>query len=129
MPGTVDKFSRLAALRPARGATQAPAILRAPDECDSISQLLGGGIARNHYGEHLAIRNWFSTPEFSEPSAVALDLLTKAPARQESASGRYKPKSGPHQKGGPYKGRSNDEAISRPRSEEHTSELQSRPHL
>jgi len=113
MPGTVDKFSRLAALRPARGATQAPAILRAPDECDSISQLLGGGIARNHYGEHLAIRNWFSTPEFSEPSAVALDLLTKAPARQESASGRYKPKSGPHQKGGPYKGRSNDEAISR----------------
>ena len=110
MPPSADKFSRLAALRPARGATQAPATLRAPDECDPISQLLGGGIARNHYGEHLAIRNWFSTPEFSEPSAVALDLLTKAPA---SESGRYKPKSGPPQKVGPYKGHSNDESMSR----------------
>src|SRR5258708_11084533 len=54
-----------------------PAELRAPDETDSLSRLLGAGIARNHYGEHLAIRNWFSTPEFAEPSRVALELLTK----------------------------------------------------
>ena len=123
---TTDKFARLAALRPARGAVEMPAALRAPDECDPISQLLGGGIAHNHYGEHLAIRNWFSTPEFSEPSAIALDLLTKAPIRQESASGRYKPRSGPPQKDGPYtpmngppqkvgpyNGRTNDESVSR----------------
>src|SRR5260221_763952 len=41
------------------------------------SRLLGAGIARNHFGEHLAIRNWFSTPEFAEPSPVTLELLTK----------------------------------------------------
>ena len=78
----VDKFSRLAALKPAHGVALAPAALRAPDECDPVSQLLGGGVATNHFGEHLAIRNWFSTPEFSEPSAGVLDLLTKAPAPQ-----------------------------------------------
>jgi hypothetical protein len=60
--------------------------LRAPDETDPISQLLGGGIGRNHYGDHLAIRNWFSTPEFMEPSPVALDLLSRT--RDESISRR-----------------------------------------
>ncbi len=90
MAALVDKFSRLTALKPARGISHTPVVLRAPDECDPVSQLLGGGIARNHYGEHLAIRNWFSTPEFIEPSAGALDLLTKAPA---SESGRYKNRS------------------------------------
>lgn len=34
-------------------------------------------MAKNQFGEHLAIRNWFSTPEFSEPSAVALELLSR----------------------------------------------------
>src|SRR5208337_5546810 len=110
MAQAVDRFSRLAALKPARGVVQRPAALRAPDETDALSRLLGAGIARNHYGEHLAIRNWFSTPEFSEPSAIALDLLTKAPT---SESGRYKPKSGPPQKVGPYKGHSNDESVLR----------------
>ena len=57
-----------------------PAELRAPDETDSLSRLLGAGIARNHFGEHLAIRNWFSTPEFTEPSPAALELLTKQPS-------------------------------------------------
>src|SRR5271157_5837143 len=87
MAQAVDRFSRLAALKPARGVVQKPAALRAPDETDALSRLLGAGIARNHYGEHLAIRNWFSTPEFCEPSPVALELLTKAPA---SEGGRYK---------------------------------------
>jgi uncharacterized protein len=64
-----------------------PADLRAPDETDPLSRLLGAGIARNHFGEHLAIRNWFSTPEFTEPSRVALELLTKRPT---SERGRYK---------------------------------------
>jgi uncharacterized protein YprB with RNaseH-like and TPR domain len=67
--------------------------LRAPDETDSLSRLLGAGIARNHYGEHLAIRNWFSTPEFAEPSPVALELLTKRPASRhggQAEGGRYK---------------------------------------
>src|SRR5271157_43772 len=86
MAQAVDRFSRLAALKPARGVVQKPAALRAPDETDALSRLLGAGIARNHYGEHLAIRNWFATPEFSEPSPVALDLLSRT--RDESVSRR-----------------------------------------
>src|ERR1700722_1829797 len=77
MPASTDKFSRLAALRPARSAPSRPAALRPPDQEDSIARLLGAGVAKNHFGEHLAIRNWFSTPEFSEPSAVALELLSR----------------------------------------------------
>jgi uncharacterized protein len=82
----------LAALRPARGVSSNPAELRAPDETDSLSRLLGAGIARNHYGEHLAIRNWFSTPEFAEPSPVALELLSKTGSarRADLKIGHYK---------------------------------------
>ena len=83
---TADKLGRLAALKPARAMPVRRAELRAPDEADPISQLLGGGIARNHYGEHLAIRNWFSTPEFAEPSAVTLELLSRT--RDENISQR-----------------------------------------
>jgi uncharacterized protein len=77
MSASVDRFSRLAALKPARVLPHPRPQLRMPDETDPISHLLGGGIARNHYGEHLAIRNWFSTPEFIEPSPVALELLSR----------------------------------------------------
>jgi uncharacterized protein YprB with RNaseH-like and TPR domain len=77
MPAATDKFSRLAALRPARSVPSRPGPLRAPDQEDSIARLLGAGVAKNHFGEHLAIRNWFSTPEFSEPSTVALELLSR----------------------------------------------------
>jgi hypothetical protein len=117
MSPSVDRLSRLAALKPARALPARPSGLRAPDETDALSRLLGAGIARNHYGEHLAIRNWFSTPEFTPPSPVALDLLTKAPA---SESGHYKPKSGPPprpgrgwRQDGPYKGRSQQDSIER----------------
>ncbi|MGH9743908.1 MAG: ribonuclease H-like domain-containing protein [Candidatus Acidiferrum sp.] len=78
MVDSSDKFSRLAALKPARPAPARPAALRAPDQEDALAHLLGAGVARNHFGEHLAIRNWFSTPEFSEPSSVALDLLSRS---------------------------------------------------
>jgi uncharacterized protein YprB with RNaseH-like and TPR domain len=77
MPASADKFSRLAALRPARSVPSRPAALRAPDLEDSLAHLLGAGVGKNRFGEHLAIRNWFSTPEFSEPSAVALELLSR----------------------------------------------------
>ena len=105
-----DKFARLAALKPVRAMPARPSALRAPDETDAVSRLLGAGIARNHYGEHLAIRNWFSTPEFTPPSRVSLDLLTKAPT---SEGGRYKPESGPPQRHEPYKGRLRDDTMSR----------------
>ncbi|HEX8872171.1 MAG TPA: ribonuclease H-like domain-containing protein [Candidatus Acidoferrum sp.] len=77
--GVSDKYTRLAALRPARTSPAKNPTLRAPDETDALSRLLGAGIARNQYGEHLSIRNWFSTPEFTEPSATALGLLHRVP--------------------------------------------------
>jgi uncharacterized protein len=85
---TADKFARLAALKPARTVESPakPAALRLPDEEDPMSRLLGGGIARNHYGEHLAIRNWFCTPVFERPSPVALELLSRN--RDETLSRR-----------------------------------------
>jgi uncharacterized protein YprB with RNaseH-like and TPR domain len=86
MSAAADKFSRLAALKPARPATKKSTPLRLPDETDPISLLLGGGIATNHFGEHLAIRNWFSTPEFAPPSSVALELLSRS--RHEKFSRR-----------------------------------------
>jgi|SRR5215472_10461880 len=79
MATTADKFVRLAALKPARPAV-APterASLRAPGDEDPLGQLLGAGVARNHFGEHLAIRNWYSTPEFEEPSPATLELLSR----------------------------------------------------
>ncbi len=89
MPGATDKYSRLAALKPARimpaGPPPAqPGTLRAPGNEDVLGRLLGAGIARNHFGEHLAVRNWFSTPEFNEVSAMALELLLRT--REESCS-------------------------------------------
>lgn len=71
------KFARLAALKPARALPSPPATLRTPDDSDEIARLLGAGVACNHFGEHLAIRNWFSTPEFSSPASVTLELLSR----------------------------------------------------
>jgi uncharacterized protein len=76
--GTVpDKFTRLAALKPARAMPRRDSTLRDTDDADLVGRLLGAGIARNEFGEHLAIRNWYSTPEFTEPSEVALELLSR----------------------------------------------------
>lgn len=77
MLGIPDKFSRLAALKPARSSGLRPATLRAPEQEDSLSRLLGAAIATNHYGEHVAVHSWFSTPEFAEPSGVTLELLSR----------------------------------------------------
>src|SRR6266571_1780979 len=86
MAGMADKFSPLAALKPARPfVTRAEkAALPAPDEEDALGQLLGAGVAKNHFGEHLAIRNWYSSPEYREPSALTVELLSHA--RDESVS-------------------------------------------
>jgi uncharacterized protein len=61
-----------------------PATLRTPGEEDALGRLLNAGVAKNHFGEHLAVRNWFSTPEFAAPNPVALELLSHT--RDESLS-------------------------------------------
>lgn len=83
-----DKYSRLAALRPARPGLSRPATLRAPNRDDFLSQLLGAGIASNHYGEHVCVRNWFSSPEFAPPSDLTLNLLSHS--RDETISKRMR---------------------------------------
>jgi uncharacterized protein YprB with RNaseH-like and TPR domain len=77
MRGLADKFLRLAALKPSRAMASRPATRRAPEEGDALSRLLGAAIARNHYGEHVCVSNWFSTPECAEPSSATLELLCR----------------------------------------------------
>jgi uncharacterized protein YprB with RNaseH-like and TPR domain len=84
MSAAADKFSRLAALKPSRPMPARPAAIQTPGEEDTLGRLLGAGVATNHFGEHLAIRNWFSTPEFTDPSSTTLELLSRT--RDESLS-------------------------------------------
>jgi len=72
-----DRFSRLAALKPTRPRPSGAELLRAPHAEDSLSRLLGAGIATNRYGQHVLVRNWFSSPEYCEFSAVSLELLLR----------------------------------------------------
>jgi hypothetical protein len=73
-----DKFARLAALRPAATTpfTRVDAPTDGLDEC-TLAKLLGATIANTKYGNHLSVRNWYSTPEFPEVSSAALDLLCR----------------------------------------------------
>ena len=77
MSSMTDRFSRLAALRPAHPPAHLRATLREPSSEDTLARLLGAGVSSNRYGEHLAVRNWFSTPEFVAPLPVALELLSQ----------------------------------------------------
>jgi uncharacterized protein YprB with RNaseH-like and TPR domain len=79
-----DKFSRLAALKPTRSIPARATTIRTPGEDYTLGRLLGAGVATNQFGEHLVIRNWFSTPEFIEPSSTTLKLLSRT--RDESLS-------------------------------------------
>ena len=82
-----QKFSRLAALKPARGQVVRPTCtLREPCEEDTLARLLGAGVSTNHFGEHLAVRNWYSTPECAIPEAACLKLLSQH--RDEAISRR-----------------------------------------
>src|SRR5436190_4593671 len=84
MAAVADKCARLAALRPAQPMPARPAAIRTPGEDDTLGRLLGAGVATNHFGEHLTIRNWFSTPEFANPFSMTLELLSRT--RDESVS-------------------------------------------
>jgi uncharacterized protein YprB with RNaseH-like and TPR domain len=81
-----QRFSRLAALKPPRGQVVRPPTLREPCEEDTLARLLGAGVSSNRFGEHLAVRNWYSTPEFVAPEAACLKLLSQH--RDETVSRR-----------------------------------------
>ena len=85
MSAAIDRFGRLAALRPAQPAMiheerTSPEDSPTPglDEC-TIAKLLGATIAGTKYGSHLSIRNWYATPECPEAAPAALDLLCRTP--------------------------------------------------
>jgi uncharacterized protein YprB with RNaseH-like and TPR domain len=80
------KFARLAALKPVRAPAVSTTERRAPEEADIVARLLGAEVNRNHHGEHLSIRNWYSTPQFEQPSEAAIELLSCV--RDESLSRR-----------------------------------------
>ncbi len=88
MAASADKFSRLAALKPTRPRPSGAELLRAPHAEDSLSRLLGAGIASNRYGQHVLVRNWFSSPEYSDFSEVSLELLSRG--RDEALSKRMR---------------------------------------
>jgi len=77
MAAPADKFARLSALKPTRNIPARPATLREPCEEDTLARLLGASVMRNKFGEHLAVRNWYSSPEFSPPSPVTLEILSR----------------------------------------------------
>ena len=86
MGAFTDRFSRISALKPTRPRPSGAELLRAPHAEDSLSRLLGAGIASNRYGQHVLVRNWFSSPEQSDISEVSLELLSRG--RDETLSKR-----------------------------------------
>src|ERR1700757_3190370 len=77
MAAFIDRFSRISALKSTRPRPSGAELLRAPHAEDSLSRLLGAGIVTNKYGHHVLVRNWFSSPEYSEVSDVSLELLSR----------------------------------------------------
>jgi uncharacterized protein YprB with RNaseH-like and TPR domain len=85
--GAADhRFSRLAALKPSGPLFGRAQELREPCEEDTLARLLGAGVSSNRFGDHLAVRNWFSTPEFVTPQSLCLELLSQR--RDEALSRR-----------------------------------------
>jgi len=75
---TPDRFARLAALKPARkregGAGASAAELRGlapdiPEGAARLAEILCARIQRNKFGEHLAVRRWYSEAPGDQPSA------------------------------------------------------------
>jgi uncharacterized protein YprB with RNaseH-like and TPR domain len=77
MPPSLDKFSRLAALKPVRPTAHLAEPASEPAQEDEVARLIGAVPRLTRFGQHLTVRNWYSTPEFAEPAGQVLDLLTR----------------------------------------------------
>jgi hypothetical protein len=89
-----DRFSRVAALKPVNVRGSAGSIKQVAEastgaSADELCALVGGEIARNVYGEHVAVRRWFAEPESFAPNLDALRLLlpVDAPENVRNAAG------------------------------------------
>jgi uncharacterized protein YprB with RNaseH-like and TPR domain len=74
---TQDRYARLAALKPARrraAADDDPPCGHAadiPEGAERLAQILGAAPKRNRFGEHLALRRWFSELSSGAPASGA----------------------------------------------------------
>ncbi|HEV2488509.1 MAG TPA: ribonuclease H-like domain-containing protein [Candidatus Acidoferrales bacterium] len=78
MRTVADKFAGVKALRPAgrrMGETPRGELPQIAEASEQLALLLGATTVRNRYGEHLALRRWFSEPCAFEPHADSLRLL------------------------------------------------------
>jgi uncharacterized protein len=70
-----DRLARLSALKPARkraAATETRGVAPdVPEGASRLAEILGAATQRNRYGEHLALRRWFSEAPGNEPGARA----------------------------------------------------------
>ena len=88
MASAADKFARLSALRPVTGAAQVPfrALTELPSQTEEecmLARMIGASVAQTKFGNHLRVRNWHATPEFSAPSAGVIEMLLRgAPTKQ-----------------------------------------------
>lgn len=86
--GVDDRFARLAALKPARKrvvGTAAEAEPRGlvpdiPEGAERLAYLLGATTRQNRFGEHLAMRRWFSESPGDQASACAPEGVLDAGA-------------------------------------------------
>src|SRR5262245_6666165 len=74
---SLDRLSKLAALKPVSASVPLAEPSNEPMQGDEVTRLLGGLCQKTKFGQHLTIRNWYSTPEFAEPDRRSLDLLTR----------------------------------------------------
>jgi uncharacterized protein len=86
-----DKFACVSALRPARRSASTPRGHQAAASGDRLAELLGAGISRNHYGEHLSLRQWYASPEMCEPDAHTLSLLLPQSADSKDCAAAVDP--------------------------------------
>ena len=63
------------------------------DEPDRAWAVLGGEVRRGRFGEYLAARQWYATPESCEPDAQAIELLlgSRSRAGKPRATGIHNP--------------------------------------
>ncbi|HXQ27004.1 MAG TPA: ribonuclease H-like domain-containing protein [Candidatus Acidoferrales bacterium] len=92
-PIAQDRFARLAALRPARKSgislddRPRGTVPEIPEGAGRLAELLGAAPQTNRFGEHLALRRWFSDPIGGEPNLCAPDDKLDAAALRLLAPG------------------------------------------
>lgn len=85
-----DQLGRVSALRPALKRMR-PVNEDLPPGAEELAALLGAQPVRNHYGEHLRIRNWFADPpQCPAPNGALELLLPRTRGRTEEKPGGVK---------------------------------------